>query len=909
MFITFWEGDSQTLPNKYFYNRFLIMKPFIVIGFFVMLNTFVLEAAETVISAREDRIFVIDYSGGGTAEKAVNNFFIRELAKHNLTSLYNTSFTYHYTLQKSLERVEPFTYRLDIKIAGDHFEGDIHYRDFNLSDILQPEQTGFKAIVEVDGNYIYSREFKDIPVDDENIFHVGFTFDAFVNEQNIEVNIEDIDFNSIEKDKSGFNKRISYIDNYYAALAAIEQSLERIGRIEISSTDPVDLFICISELERIYSRIRHSEFIDKLGLTRESHPGFFIKLTKLQNKIAGLHYFHDSKIGEVDFLRVSQSINEISEKYIDEVSRFYYLSQETTHAYQPYFYNLGMFSCQSSDLYRYIKGMNRILRKTGYCNDTDAIAGQLKQEIYNTYLERAKSLVDDEYYYLAKGLLTNAESFYKASIGEEMPLNFNILMSKITYGIYNSYVHLIDRAIDIGNYELAENYITKARDFQQGNSAIILSAKYIRSVSEKLVQLYISKGIRQNQNEEYREAIYCFEQAHDVCSNLGVFNQDYIIKHGLMKARTGYYNQLLAGAVEKLDEGEESVAYQYIGKANELDAKYDLSHADPGNFEFAQARFHQQVYLNLISKGRKYLQSGNYSMAFEKLLKALELEQAHNLEIYEPLPDLFSQAATPYMVYQCKLGEVKVKKNKMDEAREIYDRCLSMQTEYGLLYEPELNAGLAMLNNNIFARQCLLVAEQYEERIDAAENKVEGGDFIGAVDILKSSETLLKKNYFCEYDQSSVAYLIKQYQPASEYQILAGEAQDALSSGDNDSFVEIYRKMEELSNLHEVIRRKIEPLPLHYLFSVKNNLALLESSIAGYDNKEQYETALKILDVLESNNTSVREARNIQQQVAEKLARADKATASNVDPKKSVEKYTGGNSWYRHFRKAYIKNW
>jgi hypothetical protein len=202
----------------------------------------------------------------------------------------------------------------------------------------------------------------------------------------------------------------------------------------------------------------------------------------------------------------------------------------------------------------------------------------------------------------------------------------------------------------------------------------------------------------------------------------------------------------------------------------------------------------------------------------------------------------------------------------------------------------------------------LIVAENYEDQLNRFYNQADGGDFISAIQILKETETMLKKNYFCEYDNSAIASLLREYEPAAEYQQLAGEAQDALSKKDNDRFVEIYKRMEELSDNYEVIRKRIEPLPLHYLFSVKKNLALLESSVSGYESKEEYSTALKILQVLESNNTPGRDARFIQQKLAEKIAEADKSTASIDDPRTNVEKYTGGNSWYRYFRKSYIKN-
>jgi len=156
---------------------------------------------------------------------------------------------------------------------------------------------------------------------------------------------------------------------------------------------------------------------------------------------------------------------------------------------------------------------------------------------------------------------------------------------------------------------------------------------------------------------------------------------------------------------------------------------------------------------------------------------------------------------------------------------------------------------------------------------------------------------------------TAMSDLQSSYRPAAKYQQLANEAQRALESNDHAKFSEIYQEMEQLSDTYEVIRKRIEPLPLYYLFSIKKNLAYVESSLNDYRSKEEFETALRILQVMEAGDVPGKDAKNIQQKLAVKMAAADKATAYNADPRENVNKYTNGNSWYKHFKKAYIKSW
>jgi len=488
-------------------------------------------------------------------------------------------------------------------------------------------------------------------------------------------------------------------------------------------------------------------------------------------------------------------------------------------------------------------------------------------------------------------------------------LELSIQMSKANYGIYNSYLHLIDRAIDIGNYELAENYIQKAKDFQSGHSTTIIANQFINRVSEDLVDLYISKGISQNVEGEYEEARYCFEQANAVCHSLGKYNHDYVIKHGLIEARNGLYMQYVDKAKLYLEHGNDLEAKGFLNRAEDLASTYPTQVSVVTDFDLIKSQLDYQVYLKDISEGKRYLAEKNYYMAYYKLLDALKLEESSGFAIYEPLPDLFAQAAVPYLIDQCKLGEVKVLKNNIDEARYIYNECLELQVIHGLEFEQDLQASLVLLNNSIFTKQCELTADRFGEMIARCNDAVECGDFIQANKILDESFALSASNYYCEFDMSAMNDLQTRYRPAAQYQELANEAQKALESNDHTRFTEIYKKMEQLSQGYEVIRKRIEPLPLYYLFSIKKNLAYLESSFGNYEGKEECETALRILQVMEAGNVPGKDAKVIQQQLAMKMAAFDKATAYNSDPRENVNRYTNGDSWFKHFKKAYLKSW
>jgi tetratricopeptide (TPR) repeat protein len=594
---------------------------------------------------------------------------------------------------------------------------------------------------------------------------------------------------------------------------------------------------------------------------------------------------------------------------VEEISRFFFRSQSVSHTLQSYYFGLGYVDFNASLISALQTDLPELLRKAGYESSTGFAIKKFKAAIFESFIDQAKYFLEKEQFNVAKGLLINGNRFYQSAYGRSAPVELNILLSKSNYGIYNSYLHLIDRAVDIGNYGLAENYMEKATRFQAENTSTIISNNHILKITEKLVDLYISKGFNLTGKDEFKEAIYCFEQANRLCFSIKRFNHDYLIKHGIIRSLNGYYNQLLGKAGENMEAGNLAKAKIQLDSASELAMRHPSQIIQSENINAIEHNLNYYVYLKEIEKGKKLLAENNFNMAYEHLHRAFELEVNSEFEVYESVFDLFSRSATPYLIHLCSLAEVKVMKNQLEEAREIYERCFTMQREYGLNYEPALQASLALLNNNIFSKNCEIANLRFEGILDDFKKTVESADFVHALEVLNETHDLFTINYFCEFDKSQVAILEAQFKPAARYQTLAGEAQKALLENDKQRFTELYKEMELLSHSHEVIRKRIEPLPLHYLFSVKKNLAFLETLINDYKSPEEFETGVKILHVLAANSYTGKDVKNMQQHLAQKLAAADKASDVTVNPRINVEQYTGGNTWFRHFKKVYLNSW
>jgi hypothetical protein len=869
-----------------------------------------LSGSDKIYDRSENNSYVVKYTPSTPSEREINNYFIKEIAKNNFTNLNNTRFTFHYAIHKSISKVADYTFKVTAEIGGELCTGDIFYKGFDISDILMPEKVDFTVFVINNNNYYKVKEFTEVVRNDEDKFTATFLFETYDEEAQFTLDLNEINFYSVNNDKEKFQQRLNYIDEYYASIAFFDYGNEQLSNLNITPKTIVSSYIKVKELERIYNSIAKTDFIRTLDFSRKRDSDFWEKMDRFQVNLYKTVNNIEILITSADFIDLNQSYASAAKQYVDEISSYFLMSQEVSHSNSAYFFNYGKVAYNQNLFKDYFSGLNKILLRTKFCNEIYAVSRRLEKEIFNAYLNKANDFIEKEQYFIAKGLLGNARSFHDFYSNSALPLDLHFYYSKANYGIYDSYLHLIDRAIEIGNYNLAENYILKAKNFQIQNSATIISSEYTTRISEKLIRLYINKGELLNENGEFVEAMYCFNQAQNICRDIGFFNFDYEIKHGLIAASNGTYSDLIARAHEEFENNDIASADDLLSQATLLRSDYPWKIEHSYKLDELKSMVNAHYYQTYVVDGKSYLENGNYYLAYEYFLKAFELEEISNFEIYDSLPYFFVQAAKPYLIDQCKLGEVKVKKNQLDEAREIYDRCFVLQMEYGIDYDPILQESLTKLNNSIFYRHCELANYNFDHIIDQFNNAVGTGDFINAMQVLDRTNEVMSENYYCEFDKSLVAELKNKYSPAAEYQMLANKAKDALNRNDHETFIETHKKMEELSSNYEVIRKMVEPMPLHYLFSVKKNLALIENAVKDYENKEEFETALKLLKVLQANNYSDRDTKAIQQNLASRMAYIDKQSADpETDPRIKADNYTDGSAWYKHFKKTYVKNW
>jgi hypothetical protein len=301
--------------------------------------------------------------------------------------------------------------------------------------------------------------------------------------------LENIHFYSHNRDKDKFNHRIYLIDNYFASISILKNAIERIDSIDVQNSDVVlETYIQLNELTRIHNGIGECDFVDELGIHENDPYGYFDMLAKLDRKLTSYRSVYNQLLNSLHGINLRENLADCATKYVDLVSLELEMSQNVSHDLSSLYYRAGRIDYENSEVTEFLLGMDDIYSKAG-SGLRELPSETFTDFVIQKYTTKAENFILDQKYYLAKGLLLNAKSLENTGVTDSPSIvDLDIMLSKATYGIYNSYLHITDRAIEIGNYELAEQYIEKAKLFQLNNSNSILTNTAVKKMMEKLIQ-------------------------------------------------------------------------------------------------------------------------------------------------------------------------------------------------------------------------------------------------------------------------------------------------------------------------------------------------------------------------------------------------------------------------------------
>lgn len=866
-------------------------------------------ASELVYEKKENQSFIFNFQPGKSGTPAINNYFVRELARRNLSGLYETEFELEYTSWNTIQRSGNNNLRIQTLFEPHNISGDIHYKEVNLSDILMPEFISFRVVVLSDGYFVGSKTFKDVRIENKG-FSSSFELESKEAGEYYSIRIEDVSFYSDQKDKTVFLNRTKFIDDYYASVALIEDVLVQLEeQREIEQESMIQSYIRLFELQRVIREIESSGFSRIINIRQEDVAGYSQKLDELKDEYQRLEtYFYYLLNSDFD-VSSEKEIPVAGELYVSLISRYFNVSEKVSHAFAPYYFEMGKVDFSDYLKHSFEEGLIEILKRSGSVVEANEFIKNFEREVYNRYLEKAENLIQKEQFAIAKSILNNARSVHQAIENDNFSLEMNMMISQADYGIYNSYLKVMNRAIEAGVFNMAETYIEKAWEFQRGNTTSIITDNQLVNLQQQLIEKYLEKGDQYLVKNEFEEAVYCYNRARQNAEVIEVNEYEDRIISGLINTKNGMYAYQLKQANQLFVEGEYLEARQLINRAVIMKQQNseDINIAEHVTYMSNTVRL--KMFDDLMRTGNTCMETGDYVKAYSSYKDAATLKPKNHFQLDDKAENLRQEAAKMLIVSECDRGVNILNMDRIDDAEDIYVSSLKLTKDNNLNQLDEINSILELLDQRITDKKCQDLGIVINDLYTKAQQYRSSGNYIQMMDKLDSCLGLSGENFSCGINESEIYREKAKYKDFDSYQRCIEKSKKALQQYSAQTFLVNYYKMVDLSDNIPLISEEMERYPLQKLFNDRDMLVLLENMLRQFETSENLSALLYLLNALKINGYSAKETMNIQETIGRSLAVKDQTNVFNLQPRSLLKEYTKGDNWFRFFDSAYLQAW
>lgn len=887
------------------------MKKLSFITIFLLVFTFGIFAQSQVIFNKEDVLtFLIRYDQG---QSSIKNQIFRKIAQGYSKPVANVSLTFsfkqHRQILKRSNRLEFIVGISDIRITGDNM-----YREFNIGETLIPQKISF-ILQWLKGNQVVNNyTFNDVNVTGNNVELVHMTVTDTINSDNYNIKLLNKVFDYTNYNKQEFDAKVIMIDKYYDENQNARVRLRRINNIN-SNHDYLSHLENLNELYRfrdtansaeVYvNTVKQKDFYRFLPLNTYDPAGLKNKLNQISNKAQALKDVCNDLIASFDQIYYERGIEMLARHNPGQADFYFNKSIEVNPGFVPSHFQLARLYYNSG----YIdKAIDKLFQIRGMNPDTETKIQtvELARGIYNDFLLNASEMNNNGRFDDAMGTLTTAAKICRDFPEVKCRQTMDVEMSRAMNGKYHSILNAVDINFKNNNLPEAERIINDAITFAHQNRDFINDNSEISEKISTLYHRYLVKGDKLTYNKKYSQAINEYDNAARICNGYQQINCSDALAKGYYKARFGIYYSYLNNAEKSFRAGDNENAENYADQAIAYRKKFDLKQSAKEDRLFLDIK--QAIYNNVISEGLILSSSQRYEEALVKFDKAVNIQSEFGIRKNSKLNSYINSSAEKLVIEIINNGKSKVNINDLQKARELYEQAKIVSEKYTVENNPKVYQAKNELKKLIFKRECINAQNTYDAVAEVAFNLVNSKKYIEADKKIDEALNLAKRYEKCEIDTRKITSKKDYIYPAVKYLKDLETVQTYLKRKNYKSAVGTYISVERYYEIQKINEFGINHIPL-FEFIQKSYSDFIIYCVGYYTHNKEYDNALDLLRELSRRQTKSKYTKEMQTVLATDMATKDFGIDPKGNYKTYIAKYTGGNKFFKYFKKAFKKQW
>ncbi|MBW6498312.1 MAG: hypothetical protein K0B09_07995 [Bacteroidales bacterium] len=397
--------------------------------------------------------------------------------------------------------------------------GDMHYRDFSLGRVLRPDLLRFEIKVETaDGRVVFSQPPTNLQVG--GVSNEVFRFETTrTNGNGLQASISGIHFSYSEATYQRLDQWFSYLEQYYAAAARLEEIYKDVENVDFSepTTLILDEFV-LCEAEGRMALLGRQGFIKGLAESAGDPEGVFEKIDQVQKRLTDLRTSFNIRMAVADSL-LWVSGREWLSKGNEATARDRF---ENALVLNPFFVpahlQLAELDLQQGKKHLAIQRLAEVFSVMFPSGEYREKALVLADTVSARFFAEAFNLNREGRFKESLDMLEPMAAFCEKTSGFiECPPELTFRLNQAHLGMYRSFLVVAGRSLRNDNLNLCQLYAASAIDYQRNNTSFIPDASEAFDVLQQATNRYVEMASQYFSDQEYLRASESYGSALDLC--------------------------------------------------------------------------------------------------------------------------------------------------------------------------------------------------------------------------------------------------------------------------------------------------------------------------------------------------------------------------------------------------------
>ncbi len=897
-----------------------IIKRLLILSFIMMPICII--NAQQIFHKENPAQYTFTYKQSNNIKLYYTNNILLDLSRSIPKRLEYTSFTMHYTEDLKVIKRDSNRYSIHYELKNLYCDGDVYYRSFNISDILVPALTDFKLEIyrknqQSQGGMarrtlIQASFYENMELHSNlgyfKVLEIPFT--DTINDLFYEIETKDIQFYHSRNVLNEFQKRQELVSLYYESDPLMEEMMTRLMTFDFSNIDKLPYYdIKLKEIEQTLAELDAYALPLNLSLAQNDPIQFIPKFQELNAQCHRKRTEINQLLANLDQIFHQKGMDFLIMGKIETAVEYYNKAIQVNAFFAPSHYQLAKLDFNSGAI---DAAAERVTASLGTMNpdpNTHNLLIDLAKAIYQQYFANGTKAIEEKKFSEANEILEKTKFFCTSTSGIYCDEKLEKSIAQAKYGIFQSYLSVVYKALDNNKLKMAENYTEEARKYQEENAAYIISQSEIKQAFRDITEKYAQLAAEMNKNKNFDQALEQITEAEKICARELDNTPPKSLEEQKSIALSGKYAQMIKKTQSAYDNKQYKEAENILNQAIAFrETNQNYISASLKEKELMPA-IQYEFYADFIYQGKSKFSAQAYQQALDLFVQAENLSKNYAFKKYDSLSYFIQQAAKPIVLDDIKKGNLKVWGNNLEEAREIYKQCVEKQEKYLLTKDAEINKELETFGEKIFSQECSNAQTAFDNSVEKARINIQEFKFIQAESDLNNARTISIENTSCNIKDQVVTDILLRINPGIQYQKLLLEVEEHIK---RNSYASAYEKHKQAGEYFK--KQKLENLGLQHLDFTEIALKYNNNNLIAYccdlsiKNKE-YKKAFELLSILEKRSYPRNYSRDFQESIATQLAIIDYEENPQGNFKLNIMKYTAGNKWYKYFSKTYKKTW